>query len=98
MLEKLAFDFYKKYCAKEYVIWSSSKVSDLGCRLALQGTTDLEKLVHFENHPDGGGLSSNVLTHDIKQVIEACYNETDIELEYCLLSEYNAMAKKLGYI
>jgi len=81
----------KAFSMKSYIVWSHEKLSGYSGR-----DGSLDDLVRYENDPIGGGLSSLVETHHIKQFIEACYNETDIKLSYCLVEEYEAKEKELG--
>lgn len=53
-----------------YIVWSSSKAG---------GATTYPELLRYEE-TENGAVSSQVQTSDIKSFLEACYNETDIDL------------------
>lgn len=53
-----------------YIVWNSGKAGG--------ATTYRELLRHEET--ENGSVSSQVQTSDIKSFLEACYNETDIDL------------------
>ncbi len=53
-----------------YIVWSSSKAG---------GATTYPALLEYELD-ENGSVSSQIQTSDIKSFLEACYNETDIDL------------------
>lgn len=57
---------------RSYTVWSSSKA---------EGADTYDELLAYEtcNH---GSVSSVIVTNDIAHILEAIYNETDIELKF----------------
>ncbi|MCY9870427.1 hypothetical protein [Vibrio barjaei] len=71
---------------KEYVVWSPDKVEDqINAKLpasAQSANTQTYAGVLMVEEAIGGAVSSNVVTSNIEMLIQACYNETNIELSY----------------
>ncbi|MEZ8028523.1 hypothetical protein [Enterovibrio norvegicus] len=66
---------------KTYVIWNKSKFAHEN-----QDAETYEQMLASEDNMCGC-LSSVIRTHDIHELIQAIYNETDIELNYHHISQ-----------